>query len=326
MKKVSSFKRRFICTTFLTLMSLLFSPPYLDALNAATVTYSGPVNWTVTTYDSFNPYSVHNAYNPVTITINGRSYTYYTVTSKVPTDNTVNTSQKTTLENHASSQTAEVQVIAEGTKWATELYIIRSTNPGPTVMIVGGIHGNEAAGYKAAEEIKNWKINRGTLLVLPRANKQAIAINKRYVKSEGDLNRSFPVRSSSYGSGTLARAIYKTVQDYKVDWLMDMHEGYDFYKNSSTDSVGQTLIYYPNTATKNISKKIVKTINANISSSYRQFTLLRYPVRGSLARASAEFLGVNSFIFETSQKQDLTLRIDYHKKAAEILLKELGMK
>lgn len=326
MRKVSNFKRRFACTTVLALWGFSFLPLGTEPVNAATITYSGPIEYKITTYDSFDSSSVNNTYTPVVTTINGRTYTYYTVNSSTINTNEGAIAKKPLPETTTQNQVTEVRTIAAGTKWATELYIIRSVNPGPTVMIVGGVHGNEIAGYKAADQIKNWKISRGTLLVLPQANKQAIAINKRYVSGEADLNRSFPQQSSASGDNTLARAIYNVVKEYKVNWLMDMHEGYDFYKNSSTDSVGQTLIYYPNADTKRVSENIVNNLNSGIKTSYKQFTLLRYPVRGSLARASAEFLGVNSFIFETAQKQDLSERINYQLKAAELLLKELGMR
>ncbi|SHG62503.1 Succinylglutamate desuccinylase / Aspartoacylase family protein [Thermosyntropha lipolytica DSM 11003] len=326
MKKVSNFKRRLAQATLFTFCS--FSLPFLhaDAADAVTITYSGPIEYKVTTYDAFNSSSLNNTYTPVTTSINGRIYTYYTVTS-----NTYNNQSEAALKlpdtsTNTKSAAVEIKTVAAGTKWATELYIIRSSKPGPTVMIVGGIHGNETAGYRAAEKIKDWKINCGTLLVLPQANKLAIQANKRYIEGEPDLNRSFPKRSSESGDTVLARAIYRTVKEYNVDWLMDMHEGYDFYKNSSTNSVGQTLIYYPNSDTKRISEKIVNTLNSGIKTSYKQFSLLRYPVQGSLSRSSAEFLGVKSFIFETAQKQDLSERINYQLKAAEILLQELGMR
>src|SRR5690606_31519419 len=75
--------------------------------------------------------------------------------------------------------TRQVRTLRAGTSQATQVYIIRSSRPGPTVMIVGGVHGSETAGWRAAEEIKNWRIDRGTLIVLPQANRPAILRNRR---------------------------------------------------------------------------------------------------------------------------------------------------
>ena len=70
----------------------------------------------------------------------------------------------------------------------------------------------------------------------------------------------------------------------------------------------------------------IQTINKTISKSYYyKFSLLKYPAKGSLARSSAQFLGVNGFIFETSQKQTLNTRVNQQCKAADTLLKQLGM-
>lgn len=328
MKKVSTQFKHARCAMFMA-GSLFFSTFLLPQnVQALTISYSDPVQYSVTTYKDPTS-SLLRTYSPTTVTINGRSYTYYTVSNadaepsqKPLPSQPDNTAADTNLAENA----ADMEVLAEGTKWATKLYIIRSNVPGPTVMVVGGVHGSEEAGYKAAEQIKDWSIEKGTLLVLPHANQRAIDINRRYVQGEGDLNRDFPQSSSESPDNTLSKAIYNAVQKYDVDWLMDMHEGYDFYKNKSTDSVGQSLIYYPHNNMSQTAESIVDSLNAGISTSYHEFSLLKYPVKGSLARATAQYLGVNSFIFETCEKQSLSTRINYQLKAAEKLLSELGMK
>jgi hypothetical protein len=230
-----------------------------------------------------------------------------------------------TAQKQSSKPKVKVETLAKGTKYATKLYIIDSGKPGPVVMIVGGVHGNERAGYTAAAKVKDWNIKKGTLLVLPKANVMAVDKKVRYLSKQGDLNRKFPKSSSQKGSNTLSRAIWSAVKKHKVDWLMDMHEGFDYYKNKSTSSVGQSLIYYPKNGTKTVATKIVSTLNRGISSSYKKFSLLKYPVKGSLARAAGQYLGVNSFIFETCDNPSLSVRVKYQQQAAKTLLKELGM-
>jgi hypothetical protein len=193
-------------------------------------------------------------------------------------------------------------------------------------MVVGGVHGNEPAGYTAAGRVKDYSIKSGTLLVIPRANNKAVQKNVRYIKSDGDLNRAFPTISSSSGKNILARSIYSTVRDYDVDWLIDLHEGYDYSTNRATDSVGQTLIYYPYSSTIAIGNKIVNYLNQSIAYTYQKFQLLRLPIKGSLARSTGQFLGVRSMIFETCSKPALSIRVDRHIKAVNVLLSNLGMK
>ncbi len=225
----------------------------------------------------------------------------------------------------AAQAATSKRIIASGTKYATELYVIKSGVPGPVVMIVGGVHGNEPAGYKAAAQVKNYSIKRGTLIVIPQANKRAVAAHTRSMGG-ADLNRDFPTSRSDRPDSTMATAIFNVVKNYDVDWLIDMHEGINYQKVKSSTSVGQSLIYYPDTPTKNIASKIVKSLNAGIKTSYKDFSLLRYPVSGSLASASAKVLGVNSFIFESCTKDPLSTRINYQLKAANMLLSHLNMK
>lgn len=225
-----------------------------------------------------------------------------------------------------SRANVKVETLAAGTKYATSLYIISSGKPGPVVMVVGGIHGNEEAGYTAARKITEYKVSRGTLLVIPEANKLAIKADRRAAPGESDLNRAFPQSSSESPKNTLSRAIYAAVKDYKVDWLIDLHEGYDYYKNSKTDSVGQTLIYYPANSTQTTAQAIVDDLNKGISTSLHKFTLLRYPVQGSLARAAGQYLGVRAMIFETCDNPSLSVRVGYHTQAVNKLLSSLDMR
>lgn len=337
MKKVSHqlirISAAFILVMF-ALSTVLVNPQEAQAL---TVSYS--LSSSVDTpQSSSSTYTYTPSNSSTTLTINNSSYTYsLTDTSNSSqieeNDEEVNDAQLETPEPEPvpepipdiKPQTEKV-VIADGTKYATDMYIIRSGKPGPVVMIVGGVHGNETAGYKAAAKVKDYTIKKGTLIVLPEANKRAVAIHRRYVSSVGDLNRDFPQSSTEKPDTYLARSIYNAVKKYDVDWLMDMHEGYDYYKNSSTSSVGQSLIYYPNSATKNVASTIVGKLNNSISSSYKEFSLLRYPIKGSLARSTAQYLGVHSFIFETCSKQTLSTRINYQLKAANTLLEQLDMK
>ena len=225
----------------------------------------------------------------------------------------------------AAAQTTKKITVASGTKYATPMYIIDSGKAGPTVMIVGGVHGNETAGYRAAAKVTDFNITKGKLLVLPQANKRAVANHTRSMGG-ADLNRDFPRSKSDSADNTLSKAIFNQVKKYDPDWLMDMHEGANYQKVTSSSSVGQSLIYYPDSQTRVVGQKIVNSMNANISTSYEKFSLLRYPASGSLSRAAAIVCGSNAFIFETCSRDSLTTRVNRQVKAANILLDHLGMK
>lgn len=214
--------------------------------------------------------------------------------------------------------------IASGTRYATPMYIIDSGRPGPVVMVTGGVHGNEPAGYQAADKVKSFNIIKGKLLVIPYANKLAVAANDRTAPGIGDLNRSFPTSSGEPPDNDLAAAIWKAVIQYQVQWLIDLHEGYDYHR-LNPDSVGQTLIYYPIGSASSAAQQIITTINIKIPGTDQDYLLLRYPVKGSLARSTGQLLGVQSMIFESCSKQNINTRVNQHLTAVQTLLKYLKM-
>lgn len=221
-----------------------------------------------------------------------------------------------------SAATVTEKVLAEGTKNETAYYVIESGVSGPVVLITAGVHGSEKAPIRAAEQIRKWTIKKGTLIVLPRSNIRACTNGTR----EGggfDLNRAFPSSSGESAGNALATAILKMIKAEKVDWLMDLHEGLDYSTNS--DSVGQSVIYMPG-KTETFASRLQAKLNQSISSKTEKFQLLKYPTKGSLARAAAEVHNVKSLIFETCRQDSLSTRIEWHRDAAVELLKYLGMK
>ncbi len=68
--------------------------------------------------------------------------------------------------------------------------ILQSDVPGPTVVILGGVHGNETCGVKALPALSQVSLQRGKLILL-YGNPLAIEQNVRFV--EYNLNRLFCV-------------------------------------------------------------------------------------------------------------------------------------
>ncbi|MEG0814043.1 MAG: hypothetical protein RSL74_08935, partial [Clostridium sp.] len=58
-----------------------------------------------------------------------------------------------------------------GTPVETSYCIVEGTFPGKTIFVIGGTHGDEIAGWKAAEQLKKMKAPKsGTLIILSPAN------------------------------------------------------------------------------------------------------------------------------------------------------------
>ncbi|MBI5684440.1 MAG: succinylglutamate desuccinylase/aspartoacylase family protein [Verrucomicrobia bacterium] len=221
-------------------------------------------------------------------------------------------------------------IIAAGTPAATPYYVRDSGKAGPTVVITGGVHGDEPAGAYAAEQIRHWPITRGTLIVVPRANVVALKANKRNTPGEpaesANLNRNFPkAKEGGPARGALATALWNFVRQQKPAWVVDLHEGSDF--NAMTNkSVGSSVIVFPTPDGKAVSPAIQAAVNATVTNQNRRFTLRGPPVDGSLARAAGAHLGANALILETTTKsQALSVRARQHRIMVFALLARLDM-
>ncbi len=221
-------------------------------------------------------------------------------------------------------------LIAEGTKWETPYYQRDSGVKGPVVFITGGVHGNEPAGARAAEQIRHWKIKKGRLIVVPKVNKPGLMADIRYLpgkpKDLRDLNRNFPKSEQEPAAkDTPASALWELLRVSKPDWFIDLHEGYDFHQINS-DSVGSSIIDVKGKLADAIVPKMLEVVNASITDKRKKLVRLRYPVNGSVARAAYERLGAVSMILETTKKdQPISKRTRQHRIMVHTLLMHLGM-
>jgi len=220
-------------------------------------------------------------------------------------------------------------IIAEGTVWQTEYYVVDSGRAGPVVMVVGGVHGNEQAGARAAEHIRHWEITKGKLIVLPRANEPALKNNTRSMPGlpgeRSNLNRNFPKSADEGPRCTLSGAIWKVVRSENPDWLLDLHEGSDFTQINSK-SVGSSIIAAKMPEATERARRMLDTLNETIEDPNKKFVLKGPPVEGSLARAAAGRLKIKTMILETTTKdQRISRRTRQHRIMVHRFLRDLSM-
>jgi len=218
--------------------------------------------------------------------------------------------------------------LAEGTEWETPAVVRRAERPGPTVVVVGGMHGDEPAGRRAVRGIRHWEIVRGTLVVVPEANARGCAEGRRTVpaKPAFDLNRRFPSEDRPV-TGPLAGPLWRLVAHHEPDWLIDLHESVN-YRSKTTEArkhLGNTLIADAAGGTKRVAGLLARAANALTSRKDRRWVVLTHPIGGSLARAAADRLGAHAVISETTKKDHLAIRVRQHRIVVHRLLRELGM-
>lgn len=232
-------------------------------------------------------------------------------------------------ESAAASAERSLRHLLPGTGWETPVHEIRSGSDGPTVLIVGGVHGNEPAGAHAAERMLDWVLLRGRLVIVPRANVPALEARSRRMpglsRAESDLNRQFPMTNQEAPTGELAGALWSLVCEIRPDLLLDLHEGYHFTQ-IEPDSVGSSIITDRREDTRALAGVMLDTLNPTIEDPLKRFVLKSPMVRGSLARGASEVLGVPSMILETTTRgQPIGLRSDQHTMLVRAALSELGV-
>jgi predicted deacylase len=213
-------------------------------------------------------------------------------------------------------------VICKGTDYQTVAYTISSERGGPTIMIMSGVHGDELAGIEATKElIKTLEPERGTVIVIPEVNKEACKNRVRTMPSEEDLNRIYPGDSSSQGINKLAGEIFAIMQENKIDFLLDLHESMEYYKENPSH-YGQTIILDVNNNPflQEISDYLAKQLNLVVALPENHFEVIVKPIEGSSTYEALNRYEIPGITFETCRKIEFNKRVSFHYSCIQNIL------
>lgn len=105
---------------------------------------------------------------------------------------------------------------------------------GHTVLIIGGIQGDEPGGFNAASLIvTHYDILSGNVWVVPNLN--FLSIIKRSRGVHGDLNRKFDKLHPSDPEYQTIFRIKNLIVDPRVDLVLNLHDGSGFYRKTYID-------------------------------------------------------------------------------------------
>ena len=109
------------------------------------------------------------------------------------------------------------------------LHKIESGIPGPTLLVIGGIQGDEPGGFTAASMlVTNYKVDKGSVWVVPNLNFESIIKRSRGI--HGDMNRKFNTLSKKDPEFDEVQKIKSIILSDKVDVVLNLHDGSGFYK------------------------------------------------------------------------------------------------
>ena len=126
------------------------------------------------------------------------------------------------------------QAIADQQALQHSLHKLGNHASGPTLLVIGGIQGDEPGGFTAASLlVTNYTIRHGSVWVIPNLNFESIIKRSRGVY--GDMNRKFLAIKKSDPEYSVIQKIKSLILDKRVDIVLNLHDGSGFYRKKYID-------------------------------------------------------------------------------------------
>ncbi len=222
------------------------------------------------------------------------------------------------------------------------LHKLESGEPGPTVLVIGGIQGDEPGGFNAAALLTtHYRITQGNVWVVPNLNFHSIVKRTRGV--HGDMNRKFMQLKETDPEYSAVQKIQSIILDNEVDLVLNLHDGSGFYhpkhidKSRNPHRWGQSIIidqesieaFYGDMG--DMAREVIDQVNQGISTTKHRYhlknthtangdremekTLTYFAIRNGKPAVGVEA----SKTFRTYQ------RAHYHLRVIEAYLDRLGI-
>lgn len=231
--------------------------------------------------------------------------------------------------------------------YADPIFTIETMSQGavdePTVLIVGGIQGDEPGGFSAAALLStHYTFSGATVLIVPNLNFPSIIERSR--GQHGDMNRKFADLSEKDPEFTTVRRIQEIITHPQIDIILNLHDGYGFYRPTfESDSRnpkrwGQSIIIDEETwPTKryqelaDIASYVTGKVNKNLLNTKHAFYVRNtHTSKGEKEmERTLTWFALNhektAFGLEVSKEFDVSTRTYYHLHMVEAFLDYLGV-
>lgn len=152
----------------------------------------------------------------------------------------------------------------------------QSGKPGPTLLVIGGIQGDEPGGFNAASLlVTDYRVTAGEVWVVPNLNFESIIQRSRGVY--GDMNRKFLTLRAADPEYAQIQKIKSIILDPQVTMILNLHDGSGFFSPNyrsplaNPDRWGQSVIIDQENVEgishgelNNIATRAIKTANSKI--------------------------------------------------------------
>jgi predicted deacylase len=120
-----------------------------------------------------------------------------------------------------------ISKLPSGTVIDVPVHVLRAHEPGPTLLLMGGMHGDEVNGIETIRRMVRRELLqplRGTIIAIPILNIYGFLNFSRDVPDGKDVNRSFPGFPRGSLAGRVAHRFMREIMPL-IDYGIDFHTG-----------------------------------------------------------------------------------------------------
>ncbi|MDR3175227.1 MAG: deacylase [Desulfovibrio sp.] len=225
---------------------------------------------------------------------------------------------------------------------AAHFNLLKMGGEGPTLLVIGGIQGDEPGGFSAAALLSfAYHIRKGRLWVVPDLNFPSILRRSRGVS--GDMNRKFAALDVSDPEFGAVSRIKSILLDEEVDLVLNLHDGSGFYRPNWEDKLrnpqrwGQSLIIdqekmiMPPFLLKEAAGRVETEVNGTLldpAHRYHIYNTLTAEGNKEMGKTLSWFSvrnGKPAFGIEASKEFGTEYRTYYHLRVVEAFMRLLGI-
>ncbi len=215
----------------------------------------------------------------------------------------------------------------------------------PTLLVIGGIHGNEPGSYFATALLAQYyTLKKGNLWVIPDLNRNSIQENNRGVN--GDMNRKFARIDPKDPDREIVQTVQKIITEPQVGLILNLHDGHGFYRKQYLNTIfnpnawGQTCVIdqqsldteHPFGNLNDIASQVSHTLNNDLIENHHLFDVRNTNTRfdDETMKHSLTYYAVThnkpAFAIETSKNlPSLYHKVFYQLRAVECYMALMGI-
>lgn len=219
----------------------------------------------------------------------------------------------------------------------------KEVSKSPTLLIIGGIQGDEPGGFNATNIFLNhYTIKNGSVWVVPVLNPHSMLLNHRGIYD--DMNRKFALINPNDPEKPLIEHIKSVIKEDQVQAVLHLHDGSGYYRPSFESTLANpnrwgnctvidqvTLEGVKFGELESIANAMIAHINAHLLAPIHRYHLhnTQTAEKDKEMQKALTFYAINQgkpgYANEASKELNVAQRVYYHLLAIDALLTQMGI-